>query len=51
MKPHQETYDERRCREWYDPDQLRERGPGHETWGEKQERYRRNFEREYFDER
>ena len=47
-----ETYDERRKREANDPwITADERGPGHETYDEKLERYRRGWRREFDDDR
>lgn len=40
-----EIYEERRERERYDPDS--ERGPGHETYDEKLERWRRDWRDEF----
>lgn len=40
-----ETYEERRDRERFDPDS--DRGPGHETYDEKLERYRRGWNDEW----
>lgn len=50
MYDRQETYDERRERERYDPDLRDEdRGPGHETYDEKIERWRDGWRSEWGD--
>jgi len=40
----QETYEERRERERWETDDYNARGPGHETYEEQLERYRRGWD-------